>query len=259
MATSRAADPILSIRNLTKNFGAHPVLRGVDLDVKPGEVVFLIGPSGSGKSTFLRCINFLERPNSGSIVFKGRPYCEGEPSGFSLAPDREIRELRTHLPIVFQHFNLLKHMTVLENVIEGPVHVLKRPRDTAIEEAREILATVGLTDKLDSYPAQLSGGQQQRVGIARALAMKPDLILFDEPTSALDPELVSGILDTIRKLADAGMTMIIVTHEMSFARRLGDTIYFMDHGEIVDSGSPGEIFGRSGSGRLQSFLHLLDK
>jgi len=259
MTTSKATDPILTIRNLTKNFGANQVLRGVNLDVKPGEVVFLIGPSGSGKSTFLRCINFLERPNSGSIVFKGKSYCQGERPGCSLAPGRAIRELRTHLPIVFQHFNLFKHMTVLENVIEGPVHVLNREKEAVVEEAHEILATVGLSDKLASYPAQLSGGQQQRVGIARALAMKPDMILFDEPTSSLDPELVSGILDTIRKLADAGMTMIIVTHEMSFARRLGDTIYFMDHGEIIDSGSPSEIFERSGNGRLQSFLHLLDR
>lgn len=259
MNTPDAADRILSIRNLTKNFGALQVLRGVDLHVKRGEVVFLIGPSGSGKSTLLRCINFLEQPNAGSICFNGKSYCGDEGGRFSIVQDRDIRQLRTHVPIVFQHFNLFKHMTVLENVIEGPIHVLKEPKASAIEHAKEILASVGLDEKLDSYPAQLSGGQQQRVGIARALAMKPDMILFDEPTSALDPELVSGILETIRKLADTGMTMVIVTHEMSFARRLGDTIYFMDGGVIVDSGSPTEIFGRSGDGRLQSFLHLLDK
>jgi ABC-type polar amino acid transport system ATPase subunit len=258
-ALAGMANCILTIGNLKKHFGSLPVLRGVSLDVKPGEVVFIIGPSGSGKSTLLRCINFLERPDAGSIHFGGKAYCEGEGKAFRLAPERDIRQMRSRVPIVFQHFNLFKHMTVLENIIEGPVSVLRRPRPQAVEDARRVLATVGLTDKLYSYPAQLSGGQQQRVGIARALAMNPEMILFDEPTSALDPELVSGILETIRALADAGMTMVIVTHEMSFARRLGDTIYFMDRGEIVESGAPSDVFGKADSGRLRSFLHLLDK
>jgi ABC-type polar amino acid transport system ATPase subunit len=259
MATSDIAPPILSVRGLTKSFGGPQVLRGVSLDVKAGEVVFIIGPSGSGKSTLLRCINFLERPDSGSVRFRDKPYCEGKSDTLQLAPERDIRRLRTRVPMVFQQFNLFKHMTVLENVVEGPVHVLKRPRAEAIEDAKQVLASVGLGDKFDSYPAQLSGGQQQRVGIARALAMNPDMILFDEPTSALDPELVSGILETIRTLADAGMTMVIVTHEMNFARRLGDTVYFMDHGEIIESGKPSVIFDSAESTRLRTFLNLLNK
>ena len=220
-------------------------------------MAFVIGPSGGGKTTLLRCINFLETPNAGSIEFEGKRLCQGDEQSFRRCPEREIRQARTQMPMVFQHFNLLQHRTVLENVIEGPTVVLKRPRHEAIREAGEILARVGLTDKLGAYPAQLSGGQKQRVGIARALAMRPKLILFDEPTSSLDPELVAGVLDTIRRLAEDGMTMVIVSHEMGFARRLADQVYFMADGLVIEAGSPKSIFEEPESERVRAFIRSI--
>jgi ABC-type histidine transport system ATPase subunit len=251
------ADPVLKVTSLVKSFGGLEVLRGVDLAVSPGEVVFIIGPSGSGKSTLLRCINFLERPDSGSIEFSGKRLCSNDNGRFHVRPERELREARARMPMVFQHFNLFKHRTVLENVIEGPVMVLSRPRSEAVEEARKILKEVGLGDKLDAYPAQLSGGQQQRVGIARALAMRPKLILFDEPTSSLDPELVSGVLETIRRLALDGMTMVVVTHEMNFARNLASMVHFMLDGTIAESGRPDKIFYAPENERLRAFMSAM--
>ena len=249
--------PILSVRGLRKNFGDLQVLKGVDLTVKPGEVTFFIGPSGGGKTTLLRCLNFLETPNGGTIEFDGERLCHEENGVFRRCPERVIRDKRAHMPMVFQHFNLFSHRTALENVIEGPVIVLKRPRAQAIEEGRALLAKVGLADKLDAYPAQLSGGQKQRVGIARALAMQPKLILFDEPTSSLDPELVSGVLDTIRGLADEGRTMIIVSHEMGFARNLAGMVHFVADGVIMESGPPKRIFDAPESSRLKSFINAI--
>src|SRR5690606_10136034 len=185
---------IVKVRGLKKHFGQNQVLKGVDLSIEPGEVTFLIGPSGGGKTTLLRCLNFLEMPDGGTIEIEGKKLCEEDEKGFRRAPDKELRQARSRMTMVFQHFNLWNHRTAIENVIEGPVVVLKRPRSEAIEEGRRLLERVGLKDKLNAYPAELSGGQKQRVGIARALAMQPSVLLFDEPTSALDPELVSGIL-----------------------------------------------------------------
>ncbi|MCW0002139.1 amino acid ABC transporter ATP-binding protein [Pararhizobium sp. YC-54] len=233
------------------------VLKGVSLSVNQGEVAFLIGPSGSGKSTLARCINFLETPSSGTITFEGKKLCGIEAKGFRTAPERDLRDARSHMPMVFQQFNLFSHRTVLENVIEGPVLVKKVTQDEAVADALRLLSEVGLREKADFYPDQLSGGQKQRVAIARALAMHPKLILFDEPTSALDPELVTGILDTIRGLADKGMTLVIVTHEMGFARKLADVVHFMADGTIVESGSPDEIFDNPTSPRLKDFINSI--
>lgn len=249
--------PILRVQGLRKRFGALEVLNGVDLTVRLGEVAFIIGPSGGGKTTFLRCANFLEVPDAGTVEFDGKRLCHGDGGGFHRRPEREIRQARAQMPMVFQHFNLFQHRTVLQNVIEGPTVVFKRPRKEAIEEAREILSRVGLADKLDAYPAQLSGGQKQRVGIARALAMRPRLILFDEPTSSLDPELVAGVLDTIRRLAEDGMTMVIVSHEMGFARRLADRVYFMADGMIIEAGPPKAIFEAPESARVRTFIRSI--
>lgn len=251
------AESILRVSGLVKSFGALQVLRGVDLSVSSGDVVFIIGPSGSGKSTLLRCINFLEHPNAGLIKFDGEELCHSNNGVFHIRPERELRAARAHMPMVFQHFNLFKHRTVLENVIEGPIMVLQRPRRDVVAEATEILNEVGLGDKLDSYPAQLSGGQQQRVGIARALAMQPKVILFDEPTSSLDPELVSGVLETIRRLALGGMTMIVVTHEMGFARNLASIVHFMLDGAIAESGPPDKIFNAPENERLRAFMSAM--
>jgi ABC-type histidine transport system ATPase subunit len=246
--------PILAVRGLTKRFGTLPVLRGIDLSVQPGEITFLIGPSGSGKSTLLRCVNFLERPGGGEVIFAGERLCHEEGGQCRLAADPVLRRARSRMPMVFQHFNLFAHRTVLGNVIEGPTRVLGKPRMQAIEEAREILRRVGLTDKQDDYPDQLSGGQKQRVAIARALAMQPALILFDEPTSSLDPELVAEVLAMIRSLAEEGRTMIVVTHEMKFARQLADRVHFMVDGRIVESGSAAEIFDAPRNRRLAEFI-----
>ncbi len=250
-------EPLLSVRQLRKSFGPLHVLKGVDIAVHPGEVTFLIGPSGGGKSTLMRCMNFLDMPNGGEIVFDGQRLCHEDGNLFQSAPERVLRAARSEMPMVFQHFNLFSHRTVLQNVIEGPVIVRRRPKHEAISEAEEILRRVGLHDKLDHYPDQLSGGQKQRVAIARALAMRPRLILFDEPTSALDPELVSGILDTIRVLAEEGMTLIVVSHEMGFARKLADVIHFVADGVILESGPPERIFDNPENTRLSAFIRSI--
>ncbi|MGP3991847.1 amino acid ABC transporter ATP-binding protein [Streptomyces sp. 3N207] len=247
--------PIVRAEGVHKSYGSLEVLKGIDLAVAPGEVMCLVGPSGSGKSTFLRCINHLE------AIDAGRLYVRGQLIGYE-EHDGKIHELRETavakqrrgIGMVFQRFNLFPHMTALGNVMEGPVEVKKEPKDEARERARQLLGRVGLSDKADSYPSQLSGGQQQRVAIARALAMQPDLMLFDEPTSALDPELVGEVLDVMRGLADDGMTMIVVTHEMGFAREVGHSLVFMDGGVVVESGDPDVVLGAPRHERTQAFL-----
>jgi polar amino acid transport system ATP-binding protein len=242
-----------------KRFGLHEVLRGIDLTVNAGEVMCIIGPSGSGKSTFLRCINHLEKFHAGRITVDGQAVGYKERGGrlYEL-PEREIAQRRAEVGMVFQHFHLFPHMTALENITVGPVKVRGERRETANTRAGELLASVGLADRASSYPRQLSGGQQQRVAIARALAMQPKLMLFDEPTSALDPELVGDVLGVMRSLATGGMTMIVVTHEIGFAREVGDSLVFMDGGVIVESGPPREVLAHPTHERTQAFLsHLL--
>jgi ABC-type polar amino acid transport system ATPase subunit len=251
--------PILEVRALEKSFGAVKVLKGIDLRIQPGEVSFFIGPSGGGKSTLLRCINFLDMPSAGEIHFDGERLCHHDGAAFRTRPEAQLRIARRKMPMVFQQFNLFAHRTVLENVIEGPIHVQRRPRDEVIGEASEILQQVGLGKHLGHYPDQLSGGQRQRVAIARALAMKPKAVLFDEPTSALDPELVAGVLDTIRTLADAGLTLVIVTHEMGFARKLADTIHFIADGVILESGTPDAVLGAAGNSRIADFIRCVER
>ncbi|MBT2323327.1 amino acid ABC transporter ATP-binding protein [Variovorax paradoxus] len=236
---------MIEIRGLQKFFGSHHVLKGVDASVAKGEVVCIIGPSGSGKSTILRCINGLEDYSGGSIDIDGVHVDNRLPS---------IKTIRTEVAMVFQRFNLFPHRTVLENVIEGPVFVKGEARATAIVRAKELLASVGLAEKENARPAQLSGGQQQRVAIARALAMQPKAILFDEPTSALDPELVGDVLEAMRKLAEAGMTMVVVTHEMQFAREVADRVLFIDGGVVAEQGPPADLLGRPQNPRTQDFL-----
>jgi polar amino acid transport system ATP-binding protein len=238
-----------------KHFGRLEVLKGISLEVQPQEVMCLLGPSGSGKSTLLRCINHLEK------IDAGRLWVDGELVGYRQSGEKihELREAevarkRAEIGMVFQRFNLFPHMTAIENVIEAPVHVKQVPRREAQERGRELLGRVGLADKVDVYPAQLSGGQQQRVAIARAVAMDPKLMLFDEPTSALDPELVGDVLDAIRQLAQDGMTMVVVTHEIGFARELGDMAVFMDDGVVVETGNPREVFANPRHERTQAFL-----
>ncbi|MBS1677171.1 MAG: amino acid ABC transporter ATP-binding protein [Actinobacteria bacterium] len=246
---------MLVAEEVHKSFHGLEVLRGVDLRVKRGEVVCLIGPSGSGKSTFLRCINHLEKMDSGRIHIDGS-LVGFRPDGDRLREvgEREVAEKRASIGMVFQRFNLFPHMTAMENVTMAPVLVKGEKRDAAAIRARELLTRVGLADKLDSYPAFLSGGQQQRVAIARALAMNPKLMLFDEPTSALDPELVGEVLDVMKRLAKDGMTMVVVTHEMAFAREVGDMVIFMADGQIVEQGPPGEVLGNPRHERTRSFL-----
>jgi polar amino acid transport system ATP-binding protein len=238
-----------------KRFGRLEVLKGITLEVMPGEVTCLLGPSGSGKSTFLRCINHLER------IDGGRLSVDGELVGYRQVGDKlhelresEIARKRSEIGMVFQHFNLFPHMTALENVTCAPMRVKRVPRDQATAHATELLARVGLPDKLGAYPSQLSGGQQQRVAIARALAMEPKLMLFDEPTSALDPELVDEVLQAMQQLARDGMTMIVVTHEMGFAREVADSVVFMDDGIVVESGTPAEVLANAQQERTRAFL-----
>ena len=238
-----------------KHFGKLEVLKGIDLRVERGQVCCLLGPSGSGKSTFLRCINHLEK------VTAGRLFVDGELVGYRQSGDKlyELREKETaakraEIGMVFQRFNLFPHMTALHNVVEAPVHVRKLPREQAEAQGRALLERVGLADKVDAYPAQLSGGQQQRVAIARALAMEPKLMLFDEPTSALDPELVGEVLDVMRGLARDGMTMVVVTHEMGFARDVSDHVVFMDDGVVVEEGPPSQVISDPQHERTRSFL-----
>ena len=238
-----------------KRFGRLEVLRGIDLRVRPGEVTVMLGPSGSGKSTFLRCINHLEKINA------GRLWVDGELVGYRQQGDKlyelkenEVCRKRAEIGMVFQRFNLFPHMTALGNVIEAPMRVKGVRKAGAVERGRELLGQVGLGDKADVYPAQLSGGQQQRVAIARALAMEPKLMLFDEPTSALDPELVGDVLEAMRKLAENGMTMIVVTHEMGFAREVGTHLVFMDEGTVLEEGRPAEVFANPQHERTRAFL-----
>ncbi|SDH93352.1 L-cystine ABC transporter ATP-binding protein /Diaminopimelate ABC transporter ATP-binding protein [Pseudomonas delhiensis] len=242
---------MIEVRKLTKRFRGQEVLKGIDLSVAAGEVVAIIGPSGSGKTTLLRCLNLLEIPNGGTIRVGDIEIDASRP----LKPQQGlIRKLRQHVGFVFQNFNLFPHRTALENVIEGPVIVKKEPRESAVQRARQLLAKVGLAGKEDAYPKRLSGGQQQRVAIARALAMQPDVILFDEPTSALDPELVGEVLATIRGLAQEKRTMVIVTHEMSFARDVANRAIFIDKGVIVEQGDAKALFAQPREERTRQFL-----
>ncbi len=250
-----SAGPMVKAEAVYKSFGRLEVLRGIDLQVQPKEVMCVIGPSGSGKSTFLRCINHLEKIDAGRLYIDGElvGYREHGDKLYEL-PDREVCRKRAEIGMVFQRFNLFPHMTALENVVEAPVSVKKEGRASAEARGRKLLERVGLSDKVDAYPNQLSGGQQQRVAIARALAMQPKLMLFDEPTSALDPELVGEVLDVMRGLARDGMTMIVVTHEMGFAREAGDTLVFMDGGVIVEAGTPRDVLANPRHERTRLFL-----
>jgi polar amino acid transport system ATP-binding protein len=250
-----SAHPMVLAEGVHKRFGRLEVLKGISLEVATGEVMCIIGPSGSGKSTFLRCVNHLEE------IHAGRLWVDGELVGYRQQGDkiyelreREVARKRAEIGMVFQHFNLFGHMTALQNVMEAPMRVKGQSRESARGAARELLARVGLGDKLGSYPSQLSGGQQQRVAIARALAMEPKLMLFDEPTSALDPELVGDVLAVMRELATMGMTMLVVTHEMGFAREVADTVVFMDEGVIVESGKPAELLANPREARTRGFL-----
>jgi polar amino acid transport system ATP-binding protein len=249
------AEPMVKAEGVHKSFGRLEVLKGITLTVNKGEVMCMLGPSGSGKSTFLRCINHLEKIDSGRLSV------DGELVGYRQQGDKlyELRESevaveRSRIGMVFQRFNLFPHMNALQNVTEAPCQVKGVKRELAVRQARELLDRVGLADKIDAYPAQLSGGQQQRVAIARALAMEPKLMLFDEPTSALDPELVGDVLDAMRQLARDGMTMVVVTHEIGFAREAGDTLVFMDEGVVVEAGNPREVLANPKHERTKAFL-----
>ena len=247
--------PMVKAEAVHKSFGRLEVLRGISLEVAPGEVMCVLGPSGSGKSTFLRCINHLEKIDAGRLWVDGSlvGYRQDGDKLYELR-EREVARERAQIGMVFQRFNLFPHMTALQNVIEAPTRVKRVPRESAVGSARALLERVGLADKADAYPAQLSGGQQQRVAIARALAMEPKLMLFDEPTSALDPELVGEVLDVMRELAETGMTMVVVTHEMGFAREVGDSLVFMDGGVIVEAGDPRQVLTNPQHERTKAFL-----
>ena len=251
--------PMIDARGLCKSFGSLQVLKNVSLRLDQGEVVAVIGPSGSGKSTFLRCLNHLETIDQGRIAIEGETLASTDAQGrCSYAPEREVRRICRKMGMVFQHFNLFPHLTVLQNVIEAPVVVKKMSAAEAIPKAQALLAKVGLADKAHSYPARLSGGQKQRVAIARALAMEPDIMLFDEPTSALDPELTGEVLRTMRQLADERMTMLVVTHEMGFAREVASTVVFMDQGELIEAQPARDFFACPQHARTRAFLeHML--
>ncbi|WP_028357470.1 ABC transporter ATP-binding protein [Brackiella oedipodis] len=247
----------LQVEEIHKSYGKNEVLKGVSLRAQAGDVIAIIGSSGSGKSTFLRCINFLEQPNQGRIFLNGKELGleAGKKGQLKVKSESELQRFRTKLSMVFQHFNLWSHMTVLENIIEAPVHVLGIAKSEAIERAKMYLQKVGLPESVESkYPSQLSGGQQQRVAIARALAMEPEVMLFDEPTSALDPELVGEVLKVMQKLAEEGRTMIVVTHEMGFARNLATHVMFLHNGVVVEEGAPADVLGNPKTERLQQFL-----
>ncbi|MBB5372961.1 ABC transporter ATP-binding protein [Acidocella aromatica] len=246
--------PTLVVEDIHKSFGNVEVLKGVSLTAYEHDVIAILGSSGSGKSTFLRCINLLEMPDQGRVSIRGELIEMKDGKNRAAANPRQIERLRTRLSMVFQQFNLWAHMTVLQNVIEAPVHVLKLDKKTAIARAEAMLEKVGLSNKLDAYPAQLSGGQQQRVAIARALAMEPDVLLFDEPTSALDPELVGEVLKVMRDLANEGRTMLVVTHEMGFAREVADRVMFLHQGRVEEEGTPEEMFTNPKSERFRQFL-----
>ena len=242
-----STDTIISVRDLTKDFdgGKLKALRGVSMDIKRGEVVVVIGPSGSGKSTFLRCLNLLENPTSGQIVFEGTEMTD---------PKVDLNLHRQKMGMVFQHFNLFPHMTVLRNMTIAPMKLLKKSQAEAEGKAMELLRRVNLETRANAYPRQLSGGQKQRIAIVRALCMEPEVMLFDEPTSALDPEMVGEVLEVMKRLASAGMTMVVVTHEMGFAREVGDRLVFMDEGRIVEEGTPREVFESPKEARTRDFL-----
>lgn len=236
---------MINVKNLHKCFGENEVLKGINENIKKGEVVVVIGPSGSGKSTFLRCLNLLEVPTDGEIIFEDKNITD---------KNTDINEIREKMGMVFQQFNLFPHKTVLSNLTIAPINVKNKSKAEAEEKAKDLLKKVGLLEKADAYPASLSGGQKQRIAIARALAMEPDVMLFDEPTSALDPEMVGEVLNVMKDLAKEGMTMVVVTHEMGFAREVGDRILFMDGGNIVEQGTPEEIFDNPKNPRTQDFL-----
>lgn len=236
---------MISVKELTKNFGENSVLRGINAEINKGDVICVIGPSGSGKSTFLRCLNLLEKPTGGKIIFEGCDLTDKK---------TDLNLHRQKMGMVFQQFNLFPHMTILDNLTCAPLMLKKATREEAEKKARDLLARVGLADRTSSYPAQLSGGQKQRVAIVRALCMNPDVMLFDEPTSALDPEMVGEVLDVMKELAQDGMTMVVVTHEMGFAREVSNRVLFLDDGLIAEEGSPDEIFGAPKCERLKLFL-----
>ncbi|NLP59692.1 ABC transporter ATP-binding protein [Paraburkholderia sacchari] len=252
-----AAAPVaLSVKNIHKSFGDHHVLKGISLDAHQGDVISILGASGSGKSTFLRCLNLLEMPDDGTVELEGETLKMKRRRDGKLQPEdrRQVDRVRSRLGMVFQNFNLWSHMTVMENLVEGPMRVLKRSRAEAAEEAEALLAKVGLADKRGHYPAHLSGGQQQRVAIARALAMHPKVMLFDEPTSALDPELVGEVLRVMRALAEEGRTMLVVTHEMGFAKHVSNRVMFLHQGRVDADGTPQEVFGELKSERFRQFV-----
>lgn len=236
---------LLELKDLHKSFGNMEVIKGIDLEIDKGDILVIIGPSGSGKSTVLRCMNLLEEPTSGQIIFEGKDILKNL---------RTIDKTREKIGMVFQNFNLFPNKTILDNITLAPMKVKGKTREEAEKKAKELLERVGLLDKVDAYPVQLSGGQQQRIAIARALAMEPDMMLFDEPTSALDPEMVKEVLDVIKELAHEGMTMAIVTHEMGFAKEVADRVIFVDGGKIVEDGSPEEVFNRPKSDRAKDFF-----
>lgn len=238
-------ESIIKVEHLSKKFGDNEVLKDINYEIKQGQVVVIIGPSGSGKSTFLRCMNLLEVPTSGKILFEGQDITD---------PKNDIYKMREKMGMVFQNFNLFPNMSVIDNITLSPIKVKKEDKQSAQNYAKELLTTVGLPDKAEAYPQSLSGGQQQRIAIARALAMRPDVMLFDEPTSALDPEMVGEVLGVMQRLAKEGMTMVIVTHEMGFAREVGDRIVFMDGGYIVEEGTPEGVFGNPQHNRTKDFL-----
>ncbi|MEO8626995.1 MAG: amino acid ABC transporter ATP-binding protein [Betaproteobacteria bacterium] len=248
-----AGVPVLEVRNLCKRFGEHQVLTDVSLRVTKGKTVCILGPSGSGTSTLLRCLNWLEKPDDGFVFLSGERIGY-RPGGRVPMSPAELAAVRARIGMVFQHFNLWPHLTVLGNIIEAPIHVKHMPHAEAIADAERLLAKVGLSNKRDAYPARLSGGQRQRVAIARALAMRPELMLFDEATSTLDPELVGEVLTVMEDLAQEGMTMVVVTHEMGFARDAADEVVFLDHGRVIESAQPAQFFERPQSERAQQFL-----
>jgi polar amino acid transport system ATP-binding protein len=249
----------IKAQNIWKKFNKLEVLKGIDLEVNEGEVVAVIGPSGGGKSTLLRCLNRLETVDRGSILIDGETLCSENADGTEYVSPAEIRRIACKMGMVFQQFNLFPHMTVLQNLIEAPVNVQKRDKATVIKEAEALLAKVGLSEKRDEYPRKLSGGQQQRVAIARALAMKPEIMLFDEPTSSLDPELTGEVLKTMRELAEEKMTMVVVTHEMGFAREVATKVVFMADGRVQEQGTPAEVFTNPKNERLKAFLNVILK
>jgi len=254
-ATPPADAPAVSVRELRKSFGHLEVIKGVSLEAREGDVISILGASGSGKSTMLRCINMLEVPDSGEIRIGGEEIrLKKGRRGMEPADSRQVDRIRSRVAMVFQSFNLWSHMTILENVIEAPVHVQKRPRAECVAEAEELLAKVGIADKRNQYPSHLSGGQQQRAAIARALAMRPQVMLFDEPTSALDPELVGEVLRVMRSLAEEGRTMLVVTHEMGFARDVSSRVMFLHKGVVEAEGPPAELFGAPTSERFKQFI-----